>query len=160
MSLRILLLHDECTMGGHTSFMLGLARGLRERGHRVLSYFFRDGGHLREYSRHAATACGDVSALRELLRGERFDIAHGDSCMQDLPRSLRRAGFRGPLVLTRHSWNAPPGWHSGLCDALVAVSPSSAELFQPLTDLGVECIPNGIDVEFFQPSAEGVLSVC
>lgn len=150
--MNILLAHDTCARGGHTSFMLDLAAGLRNRGHRVLCYFHEDGGYFRDFELQSEAARGTPAELAELLRRESFDVVHGDSCMLDLGTVLRRSGFSGRRVITRHAVNAPAGWIASRCDAYVAVSPSSAREMQPLTDLAVTCIPNGVDTDMFRPT--------
>lgn len=133
--------------------MLELAQGLTRRGHRVRSFFFQDAGFLTTYSQHCETELGDVDDLRRLLARERWDAVHGDSCMLDLPSALRAVAARPRLVITRHAWNAPMGWHRGNCDVYSAVSESSAALCRPYTDHSIEVVPNGVDVERLRPQA-------
>jgi glycosyltransferase involved in cell wall biosynthesis len=147
----LLLAADDCSLGGHTCFMLELARGLSRRGHRVRSFFFQDAGFFSTYSRECAATLGDVADLRRLLAGGEWDVVHGDSCMLDLPAALR--GLRVPtrLVVTRHAWNAPMGWHRANCDLYSTISESSAALCRPYTDHSVQVIPNGVDVNTLRP---------
>ena len=147
----LLLAADDCSLGGHTCFMLGLAEGLSRRGHRVRSFFFQDAGFLSAYSRRCETVLGDVDDLRELLAQGDLDVVHGDSCMLDLPAVLRDRTSRTRLVITRHAWNAPMGWLRENCDSFTAVSESSAALCRPYTDHSVTVVPNGVDVDTMRP---------
>lgn len=149
--MNLLLAADDCSLGGHTCFMLELAKGLSNRGHRVRSFFFQDAGFLSTYSRYGDTTLGDVDDLRRLLSRGRWDVVHGDSCMLDLPAALRGLRSRTRLVITRHSWNAPMGWHRGNCDVYSTISESSAAMCQPYTDQPVRVVPNGVDIEQLRP---------
>lgn len=149
--MNLLLAADDCSLGGHTCFMLGLAQGLSRRGHRVRSFFFQDAGFLSAFGRHCETVLGDVDDLRAMLAHGQWDVVHGDSCMVDLPAALRERSARTQIVITRHAWNAPMGWHRGNCDAYTTVSESSAALCQPYTDHAITVIPNGVDTDTFRP---------
>ena len=149
--MNLLLAADDCSLGGHTCFMLGLAQGLSRRGHRVRSFFFQDAGFLSSFSRQCETVLGDVDDLRAMLVHGNWDLVHGDSCMVDLPAALKERSSRTRLVITRHAWNAPMGWHRGNCDAYTTVSASSAALCQPYTDHAMAVIPNGVDINSLCP---------
>jgi hypothetical protein len=71
--------------------------------------------------------------------------------MLDLPAALRDVAASTRLVITRHAWNAPMGWHRGNCAVYSAVSESSAALCRPYTDHALQVVPNGVDVDRLRP---------
>lgn len=149
--MNILIVQDTCSLGGHTFANLDLAAGLQQQGHSVRAFFSRDEGCLQQF---AAVCPAEVGSLRDLIRLVRtggFHIVHADASMGDLPKLLRRAGFRGRLSLTRHHVDSTVGWMSHNCDLYIAVSETSAALMQPYTDLQVDVIPNGIAMATFRP---------
>jgi glycosyltransferase involved in cell wall biosynthesis len=131
--------------------MLALGAGLAQRGHMVHCFFFQDDGYAHAFTPRFPTTIGGAAALRDLLREGRYDVVHGDSCMMDLPAVLKTIPERPPLVITRHSWNAPMGWRRDNCDGYSAVCESAAALSRPYTDINVVAIPNGVDTAMFQP---------
>lgn len=149
--MKILLIQDDCSVGGHTNLRMENARGLAARGHDVSAFFFNDCGCLASFGEACPAIQGDTTDLNELIRRERFDVVHGDASMIDLPVLLRRAGFRGRLILTRHAVDSPVGWLAADCDGYVAESKTSFDLMQPFTDMTVDIVPNGIDTAVFRP---------
>lgn len=156
---KILLAADDCRMGGHCCFMLALGEGLARRGHTVHCFFFEDGGYAHAFEDRFPTTIGGVAELRRLLERQRFHVLHGDSCMTDLPAVLAPLAERPRLVITRHAWNAPMGWHRGNCDAYSAACESAAALCRPYTDMEVIAVPNGVDTETFRPLPGSVPSL-
>lgn len=151
--MNILLVQEDCSIGGHTFLRLENAKGLTERGHSVTCFFFNDMGCLDLFARVCRTLQGDAGDLRRLVRETYFDVAHGDATMLDLPPILRAARFGGRIVLTRHAVDSPVGWLTRHCQGYIAESPTSLALMQPYTDLPVAVVPNGIDTSVFRPVA-------
>ncbi|MGV3722475.1 MAG: glycosyltransferase, partial [Actinomycetota bacterium] len=149
--MKVLLAADDCRLGGHSCFMLSLGAGLSQRGHAVHCFFFQDEGYAHAFTPRFPTTIGGASTLRHLLCEQRYDVVHGDSCMMDLPAVLNSVPDRPPLVITRHSWNAPMGWGRGNCNGYSAVCESAAALSRPYTDINVVAIPNGVDTVMFHP---------
>ena len=149
--MRILLLQDDCSVGGHTFLRYENARALCRMGHDVHAFFFNDLGFAARFAEACPVTIGGAAALKNLLKREKFDAAHGDASMIDLPVLLKAARFQGRIVLTRHAVDSPVGWLRGDVDAYVAESPTSAALMQPYTDMTVDIVPNGIDVDLFKP---------
>ena len=162
--------------GGHTTYILGLARGLAPRhevhvaapatsrlnrearaipGVRVLDQPFPNGLGKLPARRRARRQ------LAEYLHRERFDVIHvNGSADHRLVMAARRGlALRPPIVLTKHNSKPMTGlghvWRSRFgTDQIIAVCEFVRRqvLASPYARCRVATVFNGVDVERFSPS--------
>ena len=146
--MRVLFYRMNCGFNGVTTWMADLGTGLKKRGVDV-SYWFGGGtpDRAEPFEAIGPTRIGPVAKLLGVLEREEYDVVHcatGDrwSLALTLPR------MKAKLVATNHG-SVGRVFHSGNCHALTAVSQDMAALEQPYTDLAVDFIYNGIDIDRF-----------
>jgi glycosyltransferase involved in cell wall biosynthesis len=148
---KILIVNNECTIGGIETWMIALASRLRARGIECELFFFQH-GPMEEFIPASCPAhFGDVGALLKLVQAGRFGLVHAHS--GDITHGIaavRRAGAK--LLINTHGW-VFPGWTSANCDAIVTGAQWQAEKQRELTDLPVRHIRLGIDTEVFRLGA-------
>ena len=155
--MRVLFFRMLCDTGGVSTWMLEHARELERRGVECDFWFLQKSSRLAEFEATGHATLGPISALAAMLETGRYDVVHVDSggLLAELvahiapPRTTIVASIHGSLarMFDRHN-----------CTALVAVSQGMADLNQPLTDLCIDVIPNGVDLSRFSedgPSHEG-----
>jgi glycosyltransferase involved in cell wall biosynthesis len=146
--MRVLFYRMNCGFNGVTTWMADLGTGLKERGVDV-SYWFGGGtaDRAEPFEAIGPTRIGPVAKLLAALEREQYDViqcATGDRWSL----ALTLAKSRAKLVATNHG-SVSHVWNSGNCHALTAVSHDMVELEQPYTDLAVDLIHNGIDIDRF-----------
>lgn len=146
--MRVLVYRMNCGFNGVTTWMADLGGALKARGVDVSFWFV--GGSLeraRPFEDIGPTTMGPVASLLAKLDRERYEVvqvATGDRW--SLALTLLHSRYR--LVATNHG-SVSRVWNSSNCHALTAVSQDIASLEQPYTDLAVDMIHNGIDIDRF-----------
>jgi len=163
--------------GGHTTYIIGLARGLAPR-HAVFvaappgSRLHREAGTIDGVTvidqpfpngfRRLAERRRGRRHLVDAMRRERFDIVHvNGSADHRLAMSARRAsGTRPPIVLTKHNSKPMTGpghwWRSRFgTDAVIAVCEYVRRqvMASPYARCRVATVFNGVDIDRFAPQA-------
>lgn len=161
--------------GGHTTYLLALARGLADIGHEV---HVAAPGSSRVY-REAAAMDGVIAVaqpfpnglgkllaalrarrqLRDSLRRHRFDIVHVNGSTDH--RMALSAGARLPqspkIVFTKHNSKAAQGlthrWRAGRTDAVIAVCEYTRRQLEatPYARCRLRTVRNGVDIARFRP---------
>ncbi len=162
--------------GGHTTYLIALARGLRERHdvHLALppsSRAYReaqalDGVHVYAQPfpnglKHIAARRAALKRLRTLLQSERFDIVHvnGSADHRLVLSALRGLTPRPKLVWTKHNSKAVRGlghwWRARHTDLVIAVSEATRRelLATPYARCAPMTVRNGIDIVHFAPAS-------
>lgn len=148
--MRVLFYRCHLTQDGIASWMLTLAAHLRRRGTDCAFWFPKVFSRERaDFERLGPVHTAPPHAAAEVLRVGEYGAVHVvnyDHTAELL--SLLRPGLR--IVVTSHG-DLSDAWdrHNGF--AYTAVSPDLAALNQPLTDLEVQAVPNGVDCERFTP---------
>jgi glycosyltransferase involved in cell wall biosynthesis len=137
--------------GGITSWLLLQGRALRRLGVDVIYWFGSNLSTRREeFERLGPVHWGSAASLyKTLLAGGGCDVLHlvnRDPTAEIL--GLFRPGLK--VLVTSHG-DLSESWNSRNCFAYTAVSPDLAVLNQPLTDLEVELVPNGVDCDQLTP---------
>lgn len=164
--------------GGHTTYLIALARGLRARHeiHLALppsSRAFREAQALDGVRAHAqpfpnglkqwAAQRAARKTLRALLERERFDLVHvnGSADHRLVLSALRGLHPRPKLVWTKHNSKPVSGlghwWRARRTDLAIAVSEATRRelLATPYARCAPVTVRNGIDAAHFAPiSAE------
>jgi glycosyltransferase involved in cell wall biosynthesis len=152
--MRVLLANSTCKLGGVSTFMLGLQSALRGLGHECELFFFSGGSMESRLPPDANAHFGTLTDCLRLIARRGFTVVHANNIDWATGISaVRQIGAR--LVLTAHkaretAWTY--GWNSSNCDALVTVSAWVRGELQPFTDVPIQVVPNGIDVETFSPA--------
>lgn len=177
---RPLLLVSTLAAGGAERVVVSLAGRLVERGYdvAVCTLTATVDSHLAEELRRAGATRLDLAARRlsdsravvrylRLLRHGGFDVVHAHGQDAWILATLARLVTRVPLVLTRHVLDEPAEtWRQSLrrrgaleavrrADAVVAPSSAAAETLADMTGIcasRIHVIPNGIDLDRFQPA--------
>lgn len=145
----VLLVSNECALGGAETFILTLHAGLQARGHHCELFFFRHGPLERHLPPHAIVHFGNLADCVALVMRRRFDVVHARSSDWLVGVSaLHRTGTR--LVVTSHGYVAP-GWMHANCAAFVTCAAWLAAAHEPFTDISIRVVLNGIDVRKFSP---------
>lgn len=145
--MKILIVNNECIIGGIETWMIALATRLRKRGIDCELFFFQRGAMEEFIPESLPTHFGDVGELMKLIETRSFDIVHGHT--GDLLHGIavvRRLGAK--LIINTHGW-VFAGWTSANCDAIVCGAKWQAEKQRELTDLPVRHIQLGIDTDIF-----------
>jgi L-malate glycosyltransferase len=174
MKLLLTNFHDS-DGGGHTTYLIALARGLRER-HQVhlalppSSRAYREAQALDGVRVHAqpfpnglkqmAARRDALKRLRALLDTERFDIVHvnGSADHRLVLSALRGLRPRPTLVWTKHNSKAVGGlghwWRARRTDLAIAVSEATRRelLATPYARCAPTTVRNGIDIGHFAPA--------
>jgi len=146
--MRVLVYRMNCGFNGVTTWMADLGGELKSRGV-DLSFWFVGGSPERAapFEKLGATTIGPVSGLLAKLAREKYDVvqvATGDRW--SLALTLLRDNYK--LVATNHG-SVGRVWNSTNCHALTGVSRDIVTLEQPYTDLAVDLIYTGVDVNRF-----------
>ncbi|MBP6749347.1 MAG: glycosyltransferase family 4 protein [Xanthomonadaceae bacterium] len=160
--------------GGHTTYLIALARGLRARHeiHLALppsSRAYREAQALDDVRTHAqpfpnglkqwAAQRAARKSLRALLERERFDIVHvnGSADHRLVLSALRGLNPRPKLVWTKHNSKPVGGlghwWRARRTDLAIAVSEATRRelLATPYARCAPVTVRNGIDTARFAP---------
>jgi glycosyltransferase involved in cell wall biosynthesis len=147
---RVLLYRSHLCHGGITSWIWHHGRQLRRLG-ADCTFWFADNlsTRLAEFDQLGGVIVGPLSDL--FLEAERgtFDVIH---VVNQDPTAEILTWIRPPvrIVATSHG-DLSEVWRRKNCFAYTAVSEDMAAANQPLTDLEVEVIPNGVDCDWFTP---------
>ncbi len=162
--------------GGHTTYLIALARGLRARHevHLALppsSRAYREAQALDGAQVHAQPFPNGIKQmaarraarkqLRALLQSERFDIVHanGSADHRLLLAALRGLTPRPKLVWTKHNSKPVGGlghwWRARRTDLAIAVSEATRRELQatPYARCTPTTVRNGIDIIHFAPAS-------
>ena len=161
--------------GGHTTYLLALARGLAAAAHDVhlaappTSRLYREASTLagvRTLAQPFPNGLSQLAAaararrqLREYLRRHDFDIVHVNGSTDH--RMVLSASARLPhvpkIVFTKHNSKAAQGlthrWRARRTDAVIAVSESTRRMLEatPYARCRLRTVRNGVDVVRFAP---------
>ena len=154
--MKALLANTTCKVGGVSTFMLSLRSALVALGHECELFFFNRGTMEAHLPPDVPVHFGTLPDCMRLVERRGFDVVHANNIDWATGISaVRHIGVR--LVLTAHkaresAWTY--GWNSGNCDALVAVSQWVRDGLQPFTDVPIQVIQNGIDMDRFNGAGE------
>ena len=147
--MKVLFVYEWCLIGGVEAFMASLASALMARGHQC-EFFFFNRGPMADHLPAGLVHFGDLTDCIRLVRSRRYDIVHANSSdLRNGIAAVREVGAR--LVITAHGM-VVAGWNSATTDALVCCSRWQTREQTPLTDLTIETIYNGIDLNTFKPA--------
>ncbi len=149
----VVLYNSHACHGGVTSWIQNHAAELKRLGIDVEIWFGAQFGSTRigELERVATVRIGGTRHLLKQIDRGIYTVVH-------VVNSDPTAGLfplaRSPakLVATSHG-DLSDAWCATNCFAYTGVSADMALLNQPLTDLEVEVIPNGVDCRKFEPAA-------
>lgn len=148
--MRVLLVNKVCNVGGLESFSVALAQELRRGGHECELFFFARGPMEQYLPADCVAHFGGLGDCLRLVRTRGFEIVHVGCADYELGISaVRELGAK--LIVTSHG-GVSPVWTSATCDAFVGCASWLAEAQQPLTDLPVQVVLNGIDTDRFKPA--------
>jgi glycosyltransferase involved in cell wall biosynthesis len=157
--MKVLLANSTCKVGGVSTFMLALRSALVSRGHECELCFFSGGTMEAHLPPEVPVHFGNLADCMRLVERARFDVVHANNIDWTTGISaVRHIGVR--LVLTAHkaresAWTY--GWTAANCDALATVSEWVRASLQPFTDVPIQVVPNGIDMDRFTPDHEASL---
>ncbi len=147
--MKILLTNRVCYVGGIETFMISLSQALRARGHQCELFFFERGPMEQYIPADCVAHFGGLADCLKLAGARNFDVVHATRDDWDVGISaVRNLGAK--LIITNHGGKSLV-WTSATCDALTGVSKWIAEEQQPLTDLPVQVVMNGIATNRFKP---------
>jgi glycosyltransferase involved in cell wall biosynthesis len=148
--MRVLLYRQHVCQDGVASWTMTLAAQLRRLGVECAFWFpkvfYKP---VADFERLGPVYTAPPHQADAVLRTGPYDVVQvvnsdPTAALLGLLRPLPR------MVVTSHG-DLADGWHGGNCFAYTAVSEDMAALNQPLTDLEVEVVPNGVDCERFTP---------
>jgi glycosyltransferase involved in cell wall biosynthesis len=139
-------------LGGVESWMFSLARLLREEGHDSDVFFGDVAPPAGLVPADFEALGGSLEDLLRLAAARRYDVVHGVTSDWDAGVSAVRHLRHAPKLVLTHHGSSHPAWSRRNCDALVSCSAWGAREQQPLTDVTVQVIPNGVDVRTFSPA--------
>ncbi len=165
--------------GGHTTYLIALARGLRERYevHLALppsSRAYREaqalnGVHVHAQPfpnglKHMTARRAALKQLRALMQSERFDIVHvnGSADHRLVLSALHGLTPRPKLVWTKHNSKPVGGlghwWRARRTDLAIAVSDATRRelLATPYARCAPTTVRNGIDITHFAPASADI----
>ena len=155
--MKILLVNSTCKVGGVSTFMLSLRRALVAHGHACELFFFAGGSMEPLLPRDWPVHFGSLADCLRLVARARFDVVHANNV--DWPNGVSAVRTLGvTLVVTAHKVREEDktyGWTTRHCDAMTTVSDWIRRDLQPLTDVPIQVVPNGIDVHRFSPAGVG-----
>jgi len=161
--------------GGHTTYLLALARGLAASGHTVhlaappSSRLFREAGALAGVivvAQPFPNGVGQLAAatrarrqLRDYLRRHDFDIVHvnGSTDHRMALSASKRLPHPPKIVFTKHNSKTASGlthrWRARRTDAVIAVCDATRRQLEatPYARCRLRTVRNGIDIGRFQP---------
>ncbi len=172
--MNILLLANHCNTGGITSYVLGLTRGLTQKGHKV--FVVSSGGNCREFLRSAGAEHVDMNikvkseahpqlwlalpGLMRLIKEKNIDIVHAQTRTTQVLAAAAARLTGTPNLSTCHGFFKPrafrrlfPGWGQGVIAISKSVRRHLVEDFK-VEPHRVALIPNGIDLKQFKPTDE------
>ena len=153
--MKILLTSKDCNIGGTETFVLALSAALQRAGHDCEVFFFSRGALAAQLPAACVAHFGGLAECLRLVAQRRFDVVHATCAEWGLGiAAVRQLGAK--LVVTNHYYKTS-GWTSRHCDAYTTVSRWLAETQQPATDLPMQVVYNGIELERFQPGVEDPL---
>jgi len=147
--MRVLIFKRRCGAGGIQSWVCSLTRQLRALGVVCDLWFFEEGTRARDFKAMEGVRWGPPSELVQALARREYDVVHVANnepfrdlleCVRPLPR----------VVASAHGELGDP-WRYPACVAYTAVSRGVAAMNQPLVDLDIDIVPNGVDVDRFVP---------
>ncbi len=147
--MRVLLFRSLCDTGGVSSWMQEHARELLRHGAEPHFWFETESPRLTEFQQLGPTTLGSITKLLQTLESDPYDVVHV-STVDPSAEFIGLARPRVRIVASNHG-ALSDAWNSRNCHARTAVSADMARLDQPLTDLLVEAVPNGIDGTRFSP---------
>ncbi len=150
--MRVLLFRNLCDMSGISRWMIEHGQELKRQGVGVEYWFCTPSPAVEEYRAIAPTTVAPMVELMQRLERDPYDVVHVssvDAAAEVLPLVNPR-----PKIVTTHHGAFSESWTSENCFACVGVSKDSSRVEQPLTDLLVETVVNGIDpARFSAPTA-------
>ena len=131
-------------------------RGLRTYGFAFDAYGLTGWRPDSPFARFCDVLHGPTPTLTEVLVRQKYDLVHCIDTAYEAPffveRWLRRARFRGGVVLSCHNSNTTPlTMTPSAPHVAVAVSEAAAAALRVRVD-SVRVIPNAVDVECFRPT--------
>ena len=154
--MNVLLVNSTCKRGGVTRFMLLLRDALIRLGHRCELFFFEGGTQAEQLRGDPMAHFGSLADCMRLIHRQRIDVVHANNVDWAMGISaVRQLGAR--LILTAHRARRPAwtyGWTRANCDGFVAVSQSVRDELQPHTDMRIDVLENGVDIELFAPAEQ------
>ena len=129
--------------------MLALRRMLVNLGHDCELFFFRHGDMEKHLPADCPVHFGTLADCLRLVHRRQFDVVH----VRSSDWNTGVAAARSPetkLIVTSHGFLGP-GWNAGNCDAFVACAGWLAVAQQPMTDVPMQVVLNGVDVSRFHP---------
>ena len=150
--MRILQVSSPLQLGGGETHVIELTRALRGRGHDVV-VAGRHGSAVKpdiEFPFRNALDLGTIRRLRELLKGESFDIVHAHVA-RDYPLVLAAARRLSPkVVLTRHLlYPVRSNFLYKRVDGWIAPTTQILSTLARLKPRASAVIPNWVDLEKF-----------
>jgi glycosyltransferase involved in cell wall biosynthesis len=160
--------------GGHTTYLMALARGLRDR-HEIhiaapsSSRLYREAATVegvRAVAQPFPNGLGKLAAasqarrqLRAFLRQHAFDIVHvnGSADHRLVLAAQRGAGKKPKIVLTKHNSKPITGighrWRARRTDLVIAVSDYTRRMLEASAYAGcrISTVCNGVDIAHFRP---------
>lgn len=161
--------------GGHTTYLLALARGLADAGHEVhlaapaSSRLYRETARMdgvvalaQPFPNGLSQLAAAVRArrhLREYLRRHAFDIVHvnGSTDHRMVLSASARLSQRPKIVFTKHNSKAAQGithrWRARRTDAVIAVCEATRRQLEttPYERCRLRTVRNGVDTRRFRP---------
>ena len=151
--MRVLLANSTCKLGGVSTFMLSLRRGLVAAGHECDLFFFERGSMEPHLPNDWRIHYGTLADCMRLVAATRVDVVHANNVDWATGISaVRRIGAK--LIVTAHKVRDGArcyGWTTANCDSLTAVSDGLRQELAPYTDLPVQVVHSGIDTQMFSP---------
>jgi glycosyltransferase involved in cell wall biosynthesis len=151
--MRVLLANTTCKLGGVSTFMLSLRRGLVAAGHECDLFFFERGSMEPHLPADWRIHYGTLADCMRLVATERVDVVHANNVDWATGISaVRRIGAK--LIVTAHKVRDAArcyGWTTTNCDSLTAVSDGLRQELEAYTDLPVQVVHSGIDTQVFSP---------
>ena len=161
--------------GGHTTYLLALARGLADAGHEVHVAAPASSRLYREIARmdgvialaqpfpngiaQLAAAARARRQLRDYLRRHAFDIVHVNGSTDHRMALSAARGLAQPpkIVFTKHNSKIATGlthrWRARRTDAVIAVSDATRRQLDatPYARCRLRTVRNGVDIRRFRP---------
>lgn len=149
--MRVLLFRTLCDTGGVSTWMLEHARELDRRGIECDFWFCRKSRRLAEFEATGRVTLGPVWELAPRLESRRYDVAHVPSG-DPLADVVARMAPPGTAIVATSHGSLARMFDRRNCTAFTAVSEGMAKLNQPWTDIGIEVITNGVDLNRYTPT--------
>lgn len=170
--MKILYLTTHLNIGGITSYLFSLAKGLKDSGHSV--YIASSGGEMAPYFIRAGINCLEIPIrtkqelspkilfsflkLRGTFKEKGIDVVHSNTRVTQVLGCILAGYFKKPHISTCHGFFKPrisrklfPCWG----DKVIAISDAVREHLRRdfrIKEEKIELIYNGIDTERFFPA--------